>query len=187
MRLSFDRFVRGTIPCLALALAVACGGTPEPATEAAAPAQRVENAGLGIALGSVPTGFSLATNAGETLELQPDGERPGKLSFTIQGGHNLVDAVNGHRDSTVTQPDGEYKGQIELGSHLGTAFASRGQYTGEDGATVEDFRIFVLHPEGRGVLTLIYSYPAGDDTAARRDELLGTLGEVESLTSQAAG
>lgn len=169
--------------CLALALAVGCGAPEEAAPVAGEPAPRVERPELGIALAAVPEGFSVSGEAADELVLVRGDGSPGRLAFIpgspVTGSVNLVDAVNGHKAETLEQPNGEYKGMIELGSPLGTAFASRGRYD-EGGSTVEDFRIFVIHPAGDRVLNLVYRYPAGDDTAERRDQLLSALAEVEA-------
>jgi hypothetical protein len=167
-----------------LALALACG-PGKPAQEAAppqpAPGPRTENPALGIALATVPATFRVEANAGADLRLVRADGAPGSLHFELTaaaGGVNLIEALKAHQEAIQARPGGDYKGQIELRSPLGTTFASRGRF-GTEGATTEEFRIFAVHPDGDKLLTIVYSYPAGEDTPARRDELLAVLGEVE--------
>jgi len=178
----------------ALTLAVACG-TPKPAEEAApvdpAAGPRTENAALSIALASVPAAFRVEVNEVSELRLVRSDGTPGTLHFEVTpvlGGVNLIEALKGHQQAIEAQPGGEYKGQIELRSPLGTTFASRGRYgvvrpdaVESEGGVTEEFRVFGIHPDGSQLLTIVYSYPAGTDTAARRDELLALLGEIEPV------
>ena len=97
------------------------------------------------------------------------------------GGINLVAAVNEHQAEILERPDGDYKGQAEYVSPLGTTYASRGRYT-EGGGTVEERVVFMVHPWGDRLLKVIYRYPAGDDTQVRLDALMqGVVGELEGL------
>jgi hypothetical protein len=175
-------------PLAALALALACGPS-KPAGEAAAPSTasgpRTENAALGIALAAVPAAFRVEVNSGADLRLARADGAPGTLHFEVTpvaGGVNLIEALKAHKDEVLARPGGDYKGQIELRSPLGTTFASRGRF-GAEGSTTEEFRVFAVHPSGGMLLTMVYSYPAGDDTAARRDELLAVLAEIEPATA----
>ncbi len=151
------------------------------------PAERVENAQLGVAIAALPAVLRVTANDGATIELVPAAEGgTGSLSVAAgeaeTGGINLVAAVEGHKAEIVAREGGEYKGQRELGSQLGTAFYSRGHYPGDDGATVEETVIFLVHPWGDRTLQLIYRYPAADDTQVRiQEHLFSLLGELEAL------
>ncbi len=151
------------------------------------PAERVENAQLGVAIAALPTVLRMTANEGATIELVPSAEGvTGSLSVVAgeaeTGGINLVAAVEEHKGEILAREGGEYKGQRELGSQLGTAFYSRGHYPGDDGATVEETVIYLVHPWGDRTLQLRYSYPAADDTKLRiEDHLFSLLGELEAL------
>jgi hypothetical protein len=175
------RFSAFALPLLILL--AACGGSePEAGAPAEAP-QRVESPALGLAVAALPGSLAVAVNQGQELLLEPADERPGALRFELaappRGGVNLVQAVNDHKAAVEARREGDYRGQVELMSPLGTAYASRGRYTGEDGETVEELAIFTLHPTGDRLLSLIYTYPAVGDTEERRDELIGVLAEIE--------
>lgn len=182
---------RTLLPALPLLLLVAaCGGfEPEAPPAADAPAgERVESPALGIAVAHLPEGLAVAANQGTELVLKPAGERPGTLRVEVappsRAGVNLVQAINDHKAAVEAQPEGEYRGQVELMGPLGTAYASRGRYTAE-GGPIEELIVFTIHPAGDRLLSLIYSYPVPDDTEARRDELMTLLGEIEGLGTPA--
>ncbi len=153
------------------------------------PAERVENAQLGVAIAALPSILRLTANEGATIKLAPSAEGvTGELTVVAgeaeSGGINLVAAVEGHKAEIGAREGSEYKGQRELGSQLGTAFYSRGHYPGDDGSTVEETVIFLVHPWGDRTLQLVYRYPAADDTQVRiQDHLFTLLGELEALPS----
>ena len=157
----------------------------------APPAVRVENPMAGVAIASL-SDFILVDGDGPTIELVPAGEgATGTVSVIAgeaeTGGINLVAAVKQHEAEINARPDGDYKGQGEYVSPLGTTFASRGRYT-EDGSTVEERVILMVHPWGDRVLRVVYRYPAGDDTQARLDALMnGVVGELEGLPMPGTG
>ncbi len=157
------------------------------------PAERVENSQLGVAIAALPPVFKVAANEGTRLELVPAAEGlTGTLAVVAgeaeTGGINLVAAVEDHKTEIEAREGGEYKGQRELGSQLGTAFYSRGHYPGDDGATVEETVIFLVHPWGDRTLQLVYRYPAADDTKVRiEDHLFAVLGELEALPAAEGG
>jgi len=184
------------LPAAALLLlgAVGCQPSGEGGGEAAAPSgERVESPGLGIAVAALPDFFEVASNQGEELVLEPaDPEVGGRLvirTFTPElGGVNLVEAVNLHAEEIRGREGGEYLGQRELGTQLGSAYYSRGRYDGDGGegggGRVEEVSVFLLHPDGDKRLDLVYSYPAGEDSGARlQDQLFGVLGEIEPLAA----
>ncbi len=164
-------------------------GAPEPA---AAVVERVENPQVGVALAALPPDFKVEANQGSRFELVPAAEGgTGRLAIVAgvqeTGGINLVAAVELHKEQILARQGGEYKGQRELGSHLGTAFYSRGHYPEGAGIT-EETVIFLVHPWGDRTLQLIYRYPAADDSKQRiEDQLFAVMGEIEPLASPAAG
>ncbi len=168
---------------IALTFGLAACKKEEPAP--AAPAVRVENPRAGVAIAALAD-FTVADNDGATIELAPAAEGlTGKVSVVAgeaeTGGINLVAAVKQHKEEILARPDGDYKGQAEYVSPLGTTYASRGRYT-EGGGTGEERVLFLVPPWGDRTLQVIYRYPAGDDTQARLDTLMnGVVGELEGL------
>lgn len=158
---------------------------PEPAAEEPV-GERVENATAGVAIAHLPAFFQVAAN-GDTIELVP-ASADGRARLTVAageaevGGINLVEAVRNHKGDVLARPDGDYKGQQELGTPLGTAFYSRGRYTAEDGTAEEETVIFLVHPWKDRKLRLVYRYAAADDTKERvENQLFEVLGELEAL------
>ena len=164
---------------------VACGPTTEPEPEPVK-GERVENAALGMAIAELPAFFKVASNEGTVIELVPvDPQVVGTLrvqeSPAESGGINLVAAIERHKADIQGRPDGVFKGQRELGSQLGTAFYSRGLFT-DQGQTMEETMIFIVHPKGDRELQMVYTYPAGEDSKERlMDQLFGVLSELEAL------
>ncbi|MEM9292477.1 MAG: hypothetical protein AAGD01_12415 [Acidobacteriota bacterium] len=155
---------------------LACAPAQEPVVEEAAPEPvRVENAALGIAISELASQFDVADN-GESIVLQRN-EGEGTVTVTAQapeiGGVNLIDLIAAAKEDFNSRPGGEYHGQVELGSQLGTAFSVRGSYTAEDGSSVEERHVYSVHPSGDKALVVRYAYPQGDldDTRARTNEL----------------
>jgi hypothetical protein len=166
-----------TVLCLAL-LALTCSGPAPPADT------EIENSNLGIKLASAPEGLALSVNQGETLELRPADEgTAGRLWFTVRPeqegvGVNLVAAVQGHQAQIEGMPGGSYKGAQELQGDFGVAFYSRGRFS-EAGSEVEETVLFLIHPTGNRLLEIHYRYPAGSDSAARVEQLISVLAELE--------
>lgn len=159
--------------------ALSCGEPPPPPPP---PDTSVENAELGIALASVPDGLHTTINEGSSLELRPTGKGiDGLLWFAVgpeKVGVNLVAATQLHQAQIESLPNGEYKGGEELQGDFGVAFYSRGRFS-ESGATVEETVIFLIHPTASRQLEIHYRYPAGDDSAARVEQLIEVLAELE--------
>ena len=152
---------------------------PEPEPD---PPQRVENSEVGVVLTDVPDFFFLEVNDGSRLELVPaDGTTAGRVFVRAgeqeTGGINLVAAVEEHK-ATILSASGEYQGQRELGTQMGTAFYSRGRFPDDGGQTTEETVIFMVHPLGDRTLQLVYRYPAGDDSKERIQDQLFSLLEV---------
>ena len=182
---------------LVLPLAGACGGGGDDGTAAAGgEAQRIENPELGIAV-VIPPGspFELVSNQDDEIRLRfpANGEFSEGTAIYTAGpeqdyGINLVDAVNARKAELEAKPDGEFFGQVELGSeNLGTAYSTRGRYSDENGRTIEELRIFAVHPGANRLLTMTYRYePAPGQTQARLvDQAAEALGYVEALAPAA--
>lgn len=185
---------------LALLLPLAaCSGGGDAAPAAAEPT-RLESAELGIAV-VVPAGssFAAAGSEGGVLRLASPGETtddgldlgPATLVYAAEppqrAGVNLPDAVNQREAELDARPGGDFFGQNELGSHLGTAYHTRGKLTGDDGQVVEEIRIFAVHPAGDRLFHMTLSYPpAPGQTEARRDQALAAFGWIEPLATPPA-
>jgi hypothetical protein len=177
-------------PCLVLA---ACGprGEDGAAPEEAAAGPRVENATLGISLARLPAGFEVETNEGGDLVLSRSDEAdPARLSFELgpvqSSGINLVARVWEEKARIESLPDGQYRGQNELGGvPLGTAFTSRGRFRNEAGERVEEYRALAVHPTQNRILILDYEYPVPppdeDATSHRLAQLMLVLEQVEPV------
>lgn len=185
--------------CLvALACAAACQPQASPESEQAetppeAVPRRVESQPLGLAIAAVPRGFELEVNEGETLRLEGRNAegRWGTITVEVEppqaAGVNLVKAVNEQKQALEARPEGKFMGQVELGSPLGTAFSTRGRYRDGEGATMEESRVFAVHPMGDRLLSVRYVYPAGGDSEERLQQLFALLGEIEILAPAAVG
>jgi hypothetical protein len=143
---------------------------------------RVASPALGIAFASLPAPFALAVDEGDPFELVTgDGGRLAAL--VTEGAVNLVEEARRAQREFESLPGGTFAGGNELGTPYGTASTVRGSYD-ERGARVEERRVFLLHPDGSGrLLTLRFTYPAGDAETAR-DRLRQTidlLSELEPL------
>ena len=171
---------------IALAVAAACAPAPEPPPPAPEPGPRLESPGMGLALASVPAGFEVAENDGERIVLTK-----GAGTVTIATGPverfgiNLVDAVLARKSAFEEAPGGVYKGNRELRAPIGTAFTSRGEYTGESGP-IEETWIYAIHPGENRLLTLTYAYPP-TESESRAPEALSVLGEIEALAPAGGG
>jgi hypothetical protein len=174
-----------SIPLAGLAL-LALASCGEPVTETTAPATRVENSALRIALASVPSDCEVARNEGEILELACTSQQEtGTVRFEVgpeERGINLVEAANGQREWFESRPQGKFFGNRELVTPGGPAYTARGRYA-EDGVGTEENRILTLHPSQDRMLTIRFLYPEGDSETSKRrfDQLLFVTQEVEGL------
>lgn len=165
----------------ALWLTASCARSPEPQTETAT---RVASPELGIALASLPAPFELVTNQGGSLELRAPGPNGAGTAWfevgpTEVGGVNLVAQAKGSRAWFETQPAGQYFGNLELVTPIGSAFTARGSYE-LDATTVEELHVFALHPTANRLLRVTYRYPPGEGQE-RMQQLAELLGEIEPL------
>ncbi len=180
MDMHVRRFVTAAGLLLTMGGLLACSQEPPPPTT-------VENASLGIRLAAVPDGFTVAENAQGTLVLNgPDG---GELAITSTDsdpyGVNLVAAVQA-RQAATEEAGGEFKGSRQLKTPWGPAYTARSRFQGPDGAT-EEMAVFALNPsDTHRMLTVIYTYPAGDNdaTTAHIKRLLDVLAQVDPLAGQ---
>lgn len=149
---------------------------------------RIENPSLAIAVAAVPATFEIVTADGPTIELRRTDET-GVAQLTIeatgdlQGGINLVAEAESMQDWFMQQPDGQYYGNLELGTPTGPAFTARGAY--RDGETaIEELRVFAMHPTAHRMLRLTYRYSPGTGKE-RLQQLAEVLGEIEALAPEA--
>ena len=172
---------------LLLAAALACGpsgggGGSEGGDDGLGP--KVTNEQLGITLSHVPAGFRVAQNEGDQLVLErTDPEDPAKLSFLVgplqTAGVNLVERVWQEKARIEALPDGDYKGQNELGgADIGTIYTSRGRYRGDDGQMVEEYRALAVHPSQNRILILDYKYPPTERTGERLTQLMQVIEQI---------
>lgn len=172
-----------TLAVLVTLSLVACK-SPAPEPQAVA-GPRLENADLGLALATVPAGFDVESSDGEGIQL--DGNSPATAGGTVtitsgpieSGGVNLV-AESQARIDRFAEIGGSSFGSRELQGPIGTAFTVRGRRPVESGE-VEETWIYAIHPITNRLVTLVYEYPAGEDTQARIGQVLEVFGEVEGL------
>jgi hypothetical protein len=162
---------------LTIVLSISCGArNPEPVDTS------ITNVELGISLAAIPDGLVVAENQGAILRLQPEGEgAAGTLWFEVgpeQEGVNLVAAVKAHQAAVEGLANGDYKGGQELQGDFGSAFYSRGRYL-ENNSLIEETVLFMVHPAGNRLLAAHYRYPAGDDSAARVEQLIDVVSYLE--------
>jgi hypothetical protein len=147
-------------------------------------APRAENPELGIAIAAVHPPFVVTRNEGAVFELRAPGEAGDATLFLettaeMGGGINLVAEAEGMREWFEQQPEGQYFGNLELGTPLGPAFTSRGSYALE-GTIVEEIRVFAIHPTGNRLLRMTYRYSPGEGKE-RLQQLAEILGEIEGV------
>jgi len=163
-----------------LLILVACCAACSP--RQAPPESGISNLDLAISLAALPDDLVVAVNQGSSFELRPEDETVGGIIWFGAGpeveGVNLVVAVQEHQARIEGLPSGDYKGAQELQGPLGTAFYSRGRYLEGDTETEETILV-TIHPAGNRMLTITYRYPAGNDSAARVEQLIETLALIE--------
>ena len=158
-------------------LTLSCAA-PAPSPESAA----IQNVDLGLTLSGLPPGLVLASNQGSSFELRPADEAKGGILWFAVGpekeGINLVAAVQEHQEQIEGRTDGDYQGAQELQGDFGSAFYSRGRYL-DRGELTEEAAVFMIHPAGNRLLVIHYRYPAGDDSAARVEQLIDVITYIE--------
>lgn len=177
-------------------IAAGCGGGGEPETTQAEPV-RLEDPEVGIAV-VIPPGspFEPAESPPGEIRLRFPGDEefsPGTVVYRAEPaqyfGVNLVEAVNRRKEDIESRPGGDFLGQVELGSHLGTAFSTRARFDDDSGRQVEEVRIFAVHPSGDRLLHMTYRYtPQPGQTRARMmDQAFEAFGYIEGLASEDTG
>lgn len=167
---------------ISLALSLACQKEPQAVVEL--PADRLENAPMGLAIGALPRPFDVvAGDAAEWSFTAPGPAAPGSLTLIVgpeeDGGINLVDAIKYRKSWFEEAEGGEYHGNRELGGPYGAIFTARGTYS-IDGAKVEETWAYAIHPGRNSLLSVRYTYPTGE-SGTRVDQLVELLGEIEPL------
>jgi len=197
--------LRALAVCAALTFllaSLACGPGEEPVSDADTGTEtpepnRLENQELGIVVVDPAGGmFEPESNEPGEIRLSYAGDEnfsPGTVIIGAEPeqdyGVNLVDEVNAREAELELMPDGEFYGQVELGSeNLGTAYSTRGRYTNEQGQEVEELKIFAVHPTANRLLHLTYRYePAPGQTQARLvDQAMTAFGYIEPLEGAGA-
>lgn len=156
-----------------LLLAAGCGGGA---------GDEVANSALSITIAPLPEPFEVLDNEGETLRLAVDGEAARGLVELHLGapqpqGINLVDEATGRRAYFESLPGGEFLGNQEIVAPIGSVYTARGRYDGDSGP-VEELWSMTVPPGDDRLLTLVYRYPAGDDSQQRAQQLLELLGNL---------
>jgi hypothetical protein len=100
-------------------------------------------------------------------------------------GINLVEEVKARKSAFESAPGGEYFGNRELGTPIGTAFTARGAYQTGD-SKVEETWVFAIHPQGNRLLTVTYTYPTGQ-SQERVQQLMELLAEIEGSPREPTG
>ena len=168
-------------------LIVSCNQTStETATKAAG--ARVESANLGLAIAELPADFNVETNDATGLVLvgSPTDD-PGRIKFELgreeQGSVNIVDAAQRSKAVFESMPNGEFFGNQELITPIGSFFTARGAYDLED-RRIEELLAFGLHPNSNRLVRISFQYPVGE-AAGRAPQFAVLLGEIEGYEPDA--
>jgi hypothetical protein len=160
-------------------LATGCRRAPDQAASAG-----VDNHVLGIRLAALPEGFAVASNGPDGIVLARGREPDGRLVVTaspVEGAVNLVEAVKARQRAAETS-GGRFLGSRELRTPWGAAFTARSRPPATDGGLREETAVFALHPGNPArMLVATYSYPAGEDTTARIQQLLDVVAQIDPL------
>jgi hypothetical protein len=174
--------------CVALSAGLALTGCRRQAPTAAAENEpkAVENAELELTVAPLPAGIEVAENRGEklTFDAVSDGV-PGTLTVTVSppdpSGVNLVAETKRFGAEATAAAGGKFFGGNELVTPSGSAFTARALV---DGGTVEERRVFLLHPGGGDrLVTISLRYPPGDVGAsrARMQQTMDFLAALQAL------
>jgi len=143
----------------------------------------LEIADAGVVLRQVPQGVRVERGADDRVTLVP---RRGVGRITISMSEPVAGVVDPLGPARAVQeeiaglPEGRFFGSQELRTPLGRAFTARGRFL-LGAEMVEQVRVVAAHPWGDRFLTASFTYPAGDDTAARVQMLLEVFGEIEGF------
>lgn len=153
---------------------------------APAASERAESPQLGLALASVPEGFQVVQES--ELRLRRTDDQTGEVWVEvgpIVESINLVQEVRDWEKRFDEMPGGDFKGQMELGTQFGSAYSVRGRFLNGD-LEVEQFRLMSLHPSDYRLLSLIYTYPAGEDSTMRSNQIMEVFAQLEALAAAPA-
>jgi hypothetical protein len=176
------RLLSGRVLTAALALVVGAACAPAPEEAPAEPAA-LTNEALGLRFAALPAGFEVAEN-GARLVLAGDG------TMTVEAGERSDFGIDPVAEANAAQAHfeglaaGVFLGVRQLVLPIGPGAWARGRYTA-DGATLEETRIFVVHPAVNRLVTASYVYPAGEDSGARLERLFELVGEIEAADDPA--
>ncbi len=156
------------------------------AVEPTPPGARVENATLGLAIAELPSDFEVDTNNDGDLILTAEGATgPGVVRFEIgpeeQGSVNIVAASSQTKAVFESRQAGEFFGNQELMTPIGSFFTARGAYQ-EGQGRIEELLAFTLHPNSNRLVRVSFRYPAGE-AAERAPQFALLLGELEGYDS----
>ena len=147
----------------------------------------------GLAFNALPDGctrvesselpLELACELVETTETPagPAGSIWLELGEPTDFGIEIDDVAKSHKAFYEELPEGVHLAGRQIIGPLGPARYTRGRFLGDDGATQQQIRLFMLHPIENRLVTLVYQHPAGDDgdSRGRVTQLLVLLGEMD--------
>jgi hypothetical protein len=163
---------------LVSALALTACGPAEPAP--------IDHAAFGLRLAGLPAGVVESGRATDRWEFTAAlAGVDGTITLTVTprriGSINLVEQAKQFGAAAAAAPGGTFFGGNELVTPTGPAYAARARV---DGGTVEERRIFLLHPaDGDLLVTLALRYPPSTQEAARDrfQQLIDLLAALEAL------
>ena len=159
---------------------VGCGGS-NTGTDIVASGSRVENAELGLAIAELPEGFEVDKNDETGLVLITSGSGdPGVVEIDLgpveEGSVNIVEAATATKAVFESLPGGEFFGNQELLTPIGSFFTARGAFD-EDPRRVEQLLAFTLHPNSNRLVRISFRYAAGE-AGDRAPQFAALLGEI---------
>lgn len=173
------------------ALALVACGRPQPAAVAPPSPSPIDHHGLGLRLTGLPQGVTESGRGDDRWGFAAvlagvDGTIDITVSPREIGSINLVEQAKQFGAAAAAAPGGEFLGANELVTPTGPAYAARARV---EGGTVEERRIFLLHPTDADLLlTLALRYPASTQEVAsdRFRQLIELLSALEALPAQGA-
>lgn len=153
------------------------------------PGTRIAIEDLGIAFADLPSRCADSSDGDFELTCTSEEGVEGTLTLEVwdpDRGTNLLAAAEDQKEAFEAMEGGEFFGNRELVTPMGSAYTARGGYL-RGGERIEESRVLALHPEGDRVVVFHYAYPAGDDTRARIDQLLYLVGEMEGPVAAGPG
>jgi hypothetical protein len=101
-----------------------------------------------------------------------------------QGSVNIVEAAERTKATFESLPQGQFFGNQELMTPMGSFYTARGSYEQAD-ARIEELLAFALHPNSNRLIRISFLYPAGE-AAERGPQFAALLGEIEGYDSPVA-